>query len=175
MTRLASFDPTLASAVLASAGLKHRSADLTAEARDGRWLVRLPARKLAWFAASETGLAQLRIERRVLRLLEARCSFSAPRVLYESPDGEFDVRSMVPGTNEAFSVYAEVRNRPELAATMGHMVARCSPSSTHASEPLTLHSGFRVGQRGPNGSSGSANVSRRSSTTGNWSRAPRLS
>ena len=122
MTRLASFDPTLASAMLASAGLKHRSADLTAEARDGRWLVRLPAGKLAWFAASETGLAQLGIERRVLRLLEARCSFAAPRVLYESPDGEFDVRSMVPGTNEAFGVYAEVRDRPELAATMGRTI-----------------------------------------------------
>jgi hypothetical protein len=122
VTRLAPFDPTLASAMLASAGLQHRPAELTAEARDGRWLVRLPARKLAWFAASATGLAQLRIEGRVLRLLEARCSFAAPRVLYESADGEFDVRSMVPGTNEASSVYAEVRDRPELAATMGRTI-----------------------------------------------------
>jgi Ser/Thr protein kinase RdoA (MazF antagonist) len=122
MTRLASFDPTLASAMLARAGLQHRPAELTAEERDGRWLVRLPAGRLAWFAASETGLAQLRIERRVLRLLEARCSFAAPRVLYESADGELDVRSMVPGMSDAFSVYAEVRHRPELAATMGRTI-----------------------------------------------------
>jgi hypothetical protein len=57
-----------------------------------------------------------------LRLLEARCSFAAPRVLYESADGEFDVRSMVPGMSDAFSVYAEVRHRPELAATMGRAI-----------------------------------------------------
>lgn len=122
MTRLAPFDPTLASAMLTRAGLRYRPAELTAEARDGRWLVRLPARKLAWFAASATGLEQLRTERRVLRMLEARCSFPAPRVLYESADGEFDVRSMVPGTNDASNVYAEARDRPELAAAMGRTI-----------------------------------------------------
>jgi hypothetical protein len=77
---------------------------------------------LAWFAASAPGLAALRIERRVLRLLETRCSFAAPRVLFESADGALDVRSMVPGSSDAFDVYAEIRKRRELAVEMGRAI-----------------------------------------------------
>src|SRR6187402_996255 len=90
--------PDLACEALATAGLRLAPAELTIERREGRWLVRLPAARLAWFAASADGGRRLATERRVLRLLEERCRFAAPRVLFEAPGGDFDVRSMVPGS-----------------------------------------------------------------------------
>jgi hypothetical protein len=119
MALLESLDPILASELLSSAGFDLPPSALNVEAREERWLVRLPKQQLAWFAATAAGLARLRTERRVLRLLEARCSFAAPRVLFESADGNLDIRSMVPGTNDPFSVFAAARARRELAAQMG--------------------------------------------------------
>jgi len=84
---------------LANAGLHFTSAEIRVEARDERWLVHLPERRLAWFPASDEGLRRLEIERHVLRLLETRCHFGAPRVLVEDVAGEFDVRTMIPGTH----------------------------------------------------------------------------
>lgn len=122
MAPLESLDPARASQLLGAAGLDLRPSELSVEAHEERWLVRLPNRQLAWFAASAPGLARLRAERRVLRLLEARCSFAAPRVLFESADGELDVRSMVPGTRDPFSVFVEARARRELAVEMGRAI-----------------------------------------------------
>jgi hypothetical protein len=122
VTSLATFDAVLAAERLGAAGFRYAPADLTVEAREERWLVRLPDGKLAWLASSATGLAQLHKERRVLRLLEARCSFAAPRVLFESADGELDVRSMVPGISEPWNVYAHVRARRQIAADMGSTI-----------------------------------------------------
>ncbi len=67
------------------------------ESREERWLAHLPGDRMIWVAMSEKGREQLRIERRILKLLEAHCFFAAPRVLYESMDGKFDVRLKVPG------------------------------------------------------------------------------
>ena len=107
------------SELLAAAGVYCRPHDLQVEAREERWLVRLPGQRLAWFASSARGLEALRRERRVLRLLEAHCSFAAPRVLFESPDGELDVRSMVPGVSEPAAVYASLRDDRARAARVG--------------------------------------------------------
>jgi hypothetical protein len=107
------------SEMLVAAGLRYRPAELRIEAREARWLVRLPGRQLAWFAASASGLERLRTERRVLRLLEARCSFGAPRVLFESKNGELDVRTMVPGADDPWRVYADVRDDRERASQLG--------------------------------------------------------
>lgn len=82
-------------------------------------MVRLPGQHLAWFAASENGVQRLQTERRVLRLLEARCTFHVPRVLFESAGGEFDVRAMVPGVSDPRRVYAEVRDSSERAVQLG--------------------------------------------------------
>jgi hypothetical protein len=51
----------------------------------------LPGERIAWFPAPELGNQRLAIERRVLRLLEERCSYQAPRILFVSDSG-FDVR-----------------------------------------------------------------------------------
>ena len=82
--------PQIACALLAEVGVPVAASAVRVEPREERWLVRLPGQRVAWIAASEGGLARLRIERRVLRLLAARCGFPVPRVLLESTSGDVD-------------------------------------------------------------------------------------
>jgi Phosphotransferase enzyme family len=114
--------PDIACAALAAAGLAVDPAEVRVEEREERWLARLPGQKLAWFAASAAGRAQLATERRVLRLLEARCAFCVPRIVFEPPSGEFDVRSIVAGDGDPWSVYAVVQRSPEAAVRIGAAV-----------------------------------------------------
>ena len=110
----------MACELLAKAGVVLEPAGVRVEARDERWLVRLPAERVAWFAASDQGLERLETERRVLRLLAERCHFGTPRVLFAQP--EFDVRQMIAGGADPWQVYAEVRDRPEIARRIGTSV-----------------------------------------------------
>jgi aminoglycoside phosphotransferase len=107
---------------LSAARLRYRPSQLTIEKREDRWLVRLPDRRVAWLAASAAGLERLKNERRVLRLIERRCSFGAPRVCYESADGELDVRTMVPGAVDPRGFYAAARDSRELAVRFGSAI-----------------------------------------------------
>lgn len=86
---------------LATLGLRLVPEQMQVERREERWLIRLPDDRMAWFAASIEG--RRRLERRLLRLLQARCSFRAPRVLAEGRGGDFDVRVGVPGTADPCS------------------------------------------------------------------------
>jgi aminoglycoside phosphotransferase (APT) family kinase protein len=112
-------DPAFVSEALAAAGFHYQTSLLKIELHEEKWLVRLPGQRMAWFAASRRGLEQLDVERRVLRLLEARCSFAAPRLLFESLDGEFDVRTMVPGSADPLASYHLVRDSTEHAVRIG--------------------------------------------------------
>src|SRR5262249_22687191 len=103
---------------LRAAGLALARADLRIERRNDGWAVMLRAARLAWFPANEAGRQQLAIERRVLRLLAERCTFGAPRVLFESPAG-FDVRAIVPGRTDPGGVFAEARQGTTLARRLG--------------------------------------------------------
>ena len=114
--------PDIACEVLAEAGFEFTPSDVHVEAREERWVVRLPGQHLAWFAASQHGLQRLQTERRVLRLLAARCTFRVPRVLFESAAGDFDVRAMVPGESDPWRIYAAVRDSVELAVQLGAAV-----------------------------------------------------
>jgi hypothetical protein len=114
--------PALAVAALGRTGLTLAPDQVLVERRDHRWVVKLPGQQLAWFAATDEGNRRLATERRVLRLLEQRCGFGAPRVLAEDPRGEFDVRSMVPGNADPWHIYAQVRGRSELPAAIGTAV-----------------------------------------------------
>lgn len=107
---------------LSKVGFPCTPAQVRVEARDERWLVHLPRQHLAWFASSDAGLARLQSERRLLRLLEERCSFGAPRVIFESIAGDFDVRTMVPGMADPWKVYPEVRANRSLARQVGTAV-----------------------------------------------------
>jgi hypothetical protein len=114
----------IACQALARAGLDLEPGDVEVEARDERWLVRLPNRRLAWFARTDDGLQRLRNERRVLRLLQMRCTFGAPRLLYEHDDGEYDVRTMVLGVSDPWRIFADVRDDTSLAMRIGAAIGR---------------------------------------------------
>jgi hypothetical protein len=114
--------PGLACEELATAGFRFDPERLTIEPRDGRWLARLPGRRMAWFAASASGHAAMATERRVLRLLEARCGFRVPQVLFECPSGEFDVRTAVEGRGDPATVYDVVKHRADVAQRIGTTV-----------------------------------------------------
>ena len=108
-----------ASAELATVGLRFAAKDIRLHLRDDRWCAILPGDRMAWFAASKRGRSRLETERRVLRTLAARCTFAAPRILKEAPDGSFDVRKMVPGTHDPMGVFLRVRYDAEAAARVG--------------------------------------------------------
>ncbi len=115
--------PAVARAALAACGFGPQPAALTLEAREERWLVRLPEeRRLAWFAASARGRARLEPERSVLRLIAARCGFRVPRILVESADGDLDARAIVPGTDDPWGLYVAVRDRDGFGARIGAAV-----------------------------------------------------
>jgi aminoglycoside phosphotransferase (APT) family kinase protein len=103
---------------LRDAGVAVVPAEITLEARDGRWLVRLPGLRIAWFASDARGIERLRIERRILRLLHQRCRFEAPRVLSESDEG-WDVRAIVSGVTDAWALYRRATSDPALARKIG--------------------------------------------------------
>jgi hypothetical protein len=92
-----SLTPEIAQDFLKQAGLSVEPDEVQVEAREARWVVHLPRNQMSWFAMSEEGYRRLCHERKVLKLLEAKCSFSAPRIFYESSDGLFDIRVKVPG------------------------------------------------------------------------------
>jgi hypothetical protein len=90
-------DPTaeIARRALRDAGLSCSAEEFEISAREERWAVSLPDRRIAWFPGSEAGRRRLAVERRVLQLLADRCSFRAPVILLASDSG-FDLRRMVP-------------------------------------------------------------------------------
>lgn len=95
--------------------------DLRIEPREERWAVWLPGDRIAWFPASARGCERLAIERRVLRLLAERCTFAAPRILFESTAG-FDVRAMVPGHCDPWPLYERIKTDTALARQIGRAV-----------------------------------------------------
>lgn len=111
--------PEQAAAELAVLGVHVAPDGVALLRRDEKWLARLPGERMAWFAATEAGRAGMERERRVLRVLEARCRFAAPRVLAEAADGDVDVRAMVPGAHDTFAAFHRVRDEPEAAAQVG--------------------------------------------------------
>ena len=118
MNNRAALTAETACAALREAGLDLAPAQVRVEAREDRWLVRLPGERLAWFPANAKGRALLQRERRVLRLLAERCSFRVPRVLYESPQG-WDLRAAVPGVCDPWPLYRRTLTDVALARRIG--------------------------------------------------------
>lgn len=109
----------LARDVLAAGGYRVAAEGLSVEPRDQRWLARLPDGNMAWFARTSGGERFLQIERRVLRLLASRCTFRAPRVVFEAQAASFDVRVPVPGGAGPWQIYERVRDDPSAAERLG--------------------------------------------------------
>lgn len=122
MVPFTALSPDIACKVLAEAGFAFAPSDVHVEAREERWVVRLPGQHLAWCAASRHGLQRLQTERHVLRLLATRGTFRVPRVLFVSAAGDYDVRAMVPGESDPWRIYAAVRDSVELAVQLGTAV-----------------------------------------------------
>jgi hypothetical protein len=83
----------------------------------------LPGEKMAWFPANVRGSERLSVERRVLGLLADRCSFSAPRVLFESPSG-YDVRAIVSGLFDPWGLYERTKTDTALARRIGQALGQ---------------------------------------------------
>jgi phosphotransferase family enzyme len=116
-----SLTPESACAALRAAELDLAPAEVRVERRDERWAVYLPGDHIAWFAASARGQGRLATERKVLRLLAERCAFLAPRILHESAAG-YDIRAMVAGTCDPWSLYAQIKTDAPLARRIGRAV-----------------------------------------------------
>jgi len=110
--------PAAACAALRSAGLSFTPEEVEIVAGEERWAALLPGARIAWFPASERGARRLAVERRVLQLVAARCSFAVPRPLFVS-DGGIDVREMVPGRCDPWSLFERCRKDPALARAVG--------------------------------------------------------
>jgi hypothetical protein len=111
----------MACSALREAGLELAPAELRIEAREDRWAVALPGEQMAWFPASDHGSERLSVERRVLRLLADRCSFSVPRVLFESASG-YDVRAIVSGLFDPWGLYERTKTDTALARRIGRAI-----------------------------------------------------
>ena len=118
--------PTLLGAQAASrrlgeAGLLIAPETLSIERREDRWCVTLPGDRMAWFPANARGRQRLEVERRVLALLNARCRFATPRVLFTGRDG-WDLRALVPGKVDPWGYYQRLKSDRELGARIGRSV-----------------------------------------------------
>jgi aminoglycoside phosphotransferase (APT) family kinase protein len=111
-----------AAELLGGIGVAVDPGELVPELRDERWLVRLPGQRVAWLARSAAGRVVLLRERRVLRLLAARCGFEAPRILFADTDGDVEVRSMVAGANRPWQVYEAARADGTVARQLGTQI-----------------------------------------------------
>src|SRR5688572_29246030 len=111
-------------AALSQVGIRVDSAQIKIEPREERWLVRLPEDRIAWFASSAIGRETLLADRQVLRLIESRCAFHAPRILAEDRGGDFDIRAMVPGASDPVALYSAAHNNPQIAKQVGTSIGR---------------------------------------------------
>jgi hypothetical protein len=115
----ATLEAQAACKALREAGLAVAPGELRIALRDDRWAVALPGERMAWLPASAAGSARLAVERKVLRLLADRCSFSTPRIVFESQSG-FDIRALVSGLNDPWGLYERLKTDRAWARRIGN-------------------------------------------------------
>lgn len=121
MPRFSTLTKEIAGEVLREAGLNLTPVELRIEAREDRWAVWLPNEQTAWFPTNERGHERLAVERKVLHLLANRCSFSAPRILFESAS-RYDMRALVRGLCDPCGLYERTKTDTALARCIGRAV-----------------------------------------------------
>lgn len=138
-----SLTPKQARAALEAAGVADLPALIELERHGDRWLAFLAGGRLAVFTTTD-GRARVIRERAVLRALERRCSFAAPRILAEAPDGNCDVREMVPGPHATDAAYARVHDDDasarKVGMALGRMIAELHTEVRAADLTMTLPS-----------------------------------
>jgi aminoglycoside phosphotransferase (APT) family kinase protein len=110
-------------AALVKAGFSHDARVLELHSREDRIAVRMPHDRMAWFPSNEEGRALLTKDRRVLRLLERYCRFSAPRVLYEDEAG-WDLRALVKGAVHPVGLSERIVGDSAFARAFGEDLGR---------------------------------------------------
>jgi hypothetical protein len=105
-------------ALLAEDGIAATPSELRIEARDDRWATWLSGHRMAWFPMNAQGARRLDVERRILQLLAARCSFRVPRILHAAATG-WDLRAMVPGVSDPWALYERLQADRALARRIG--------------------------------------------------------
>jgi aminoglycoside phosphotransferase (APT) family kinase protein len=128
------------SAALVKAGFPHDPGALELHFREARLAVRMPHDRMAWFPSNEEGRALLTKERRVLRLLERYCKFSAPRVLYEDATG-WDLRALVQGAVAPMGLYERIVGDSSFARAFGEDLGRML-AEQHSGIPLAELAGW---------------------------------
>jgi aminoglycoside phosphotransferase len=93
-----------------------------ADRGDRWWIAYLPENRLAWFGSTPNGTATLTFERRVLALVGRYCTFRVPKVLYIDPQGQFDIREMVPGSVDYMEAFKAVSRDTTLAKSLGRQI-----------------------------------------------------
>jgi hypothetical protein len=104
--------------LLGRAGFPADPGAVRIEPREDRWAVWLPRNRMAWFPMNPAGVRRLAIERRILDLLAARCSFRAPRVVHADGTG-WQLRELVPGIWDPWGLYRRVTADRVLARQIG--------------------------------------------------------
>ena len=107
-----------ACALLQEVGFAVDPCEARIERRADRWAVTLPDGRMAWFPVGRDAVARLEVERRVLDLLAARCSFRVPRVVHADAAG-WQLRELVPGTYDPFGLYRRIGSDLVLAEGVG--------------------------------------------------------
>jgi aminoglycoside phosphotransferase (APT) family kinase protein len=115
---IGAMDAETAYALLGRAGFAVDPQAVQVEPREDRWAVPLPGDRMAWFPMNPEGERRLAVERRVLDLLAARCSFRAPRVLHADEAG-WQLRELVPGTYDPWALYRRTQSDRALARRIG--------------------------------------------------------
>ncbi|MGH8218925.1 MAG: hypothetical protein ACREUT_10235 [Steroidobacteraceae bacterium] len=113
---------------------------LESYARESRIALLLPDERIAWFPTSADGARLLRKERRVLRLLEKHCRFSAARVLYEDETG-WELRQFVPGAVRPSGLRDRIQHDAAFAYRFGEDLGRIL-AEQHTSIPATALEGW---------------------------------
>jgi Phosphotransferase enzyme family len=111
-------DADTAHILLSRAGFPVDPLALRVEPREDCWAVWLPGDRMAWFPMNPEGERRLAVERRVLDLLAARCSFRAPRVVHADEAG-WQLRELVPGVCDPWPLFRRTRADRALARRIG--------------------------------------------------------
>lgn len=110
--------PEFASHLLLGAGFDVAPDEIRVEQRDERSVAFMPGKRILWYPASEVGRQRLNIEGRTLKLLEQRCSFAAPRIIFES-DAGWQIRTMVAGVVDPWGMLKLTQENLAFASDIG--------------------------------------------------------
>ena len=126
-------------AIAAALHIPDSPAALRISHRDDRFVAFLGDEQLVWFPQTKAGRTLVEREGRVLDVIARWCSFQAPRVLDRRPN--WQLRSVVAGSVDPWTLYQRVRSDAGYARTLGHAVGTFL-ADQHRNVPLSALAGW---------------------------------